>query len=34
MLKYSKAFSLQETYDTIQFHEEGVCNICRQEGIQ
>lgn len=31
MLKQCKACNLPETYETIEFDEEGVCNICRQK---
>ena len=31
MLKHCKACNLPETYETIEFDEEGVCNICRQK---
>ena len=31
MLKYCKACNLPETYETIEFDADGVCNICRQK---
>jgi N-acetyl sugar amidotransferase len=31
MLKHCKACNLPETYETIEFDKEGVCNICRQK---
>lgn len=31
MLKHCKACNLPETYETIEFDEAGVCNICRQK---
>jgi N-acetyl sugar amidotransferase len=31
MLKHCKACNLPETYETIEYDEEGVCNICRQK---
>jgi N-acetyl sugar amidotransferase len=31
MLKHCKACNLPETYETIEFDAEGVCNICRQK---
>ena len=31
MLKRCKACNLPETYETIEFDEEGICNICRQK---
>lgn len=31
MLKHCKACNLPETYETIEFDAEGICNICRQK---
>jgi N-acetyl sugar amidotransferase len=31
MLKHCMACNLPETYETIEFDEQGVCNICRQK---
>ncbi len=31
MLKHCKACNLPETYETIEFDADGVCNICRQK---
>ena len=31
MLKHCKTCNLPETYETIEYDEEGVCNICRQK---
>ena len=31
MLKHCTACNLPETYETIEFDESGVCNICRQK---
>jgi len=31
MLKHCSACNLPETYETIEFDESGVCNICRQK---
>lgn len=31
MLKYCKACNLPETYETIEFDVDGICNICRQK---
>lgn len=31
MLKHCKACNLPETYETIEFGADGVCNICRQK---
>jgi len=31
MLQHCKACNLPETYETIEFDEQGICNICRQK---